>query len=233
VIKPHVVWYQQWRTMLPLAVMMCVLGSCYYWKKAVIQGSDNKYIRLSDRYDRLVKEHQMLVLEKVRLQRALEIEQRSEVELKGNLFALHEKSQDFSNQLALYQRILKKENPNVGLALEQFEVEPLIGSGAGAYRLSFLLIQAAKSKGAVRGTLNWSLEGRVAQKRVILNYTELRHDKKGTLNFSINPVGKIEETIFIPEGFIPDQFTINIASQSTGEKTSKTILWPLKASAVG
>jgi cell division protein FtsB len=149
-----------------------------------------------------------------------QIEQRLQV-LQGTI-------QNQAEGLAFYKGIISPEDGEAGLKIRNFTVEP--GTEPGWYLVKIVLIQAKDHGRQVSGVVDLSIDGQLAGEAKTLALADLRQTAgvTGGPAFSFRYFQELEESLSLPEGFVPEKINIEVRPKGRSARTiRKSFDWQL------
>ncbi len=223
IITRNIPWYKQPLVLLSLSCCtLSILGSYLYLNYA-LEDTLKQLTSMSRRYNSLSEKYLELKIAKIKMQRALEIAQQSQVKIKDNLLTLHEQSQDLTEQVDLYKRIMANKGDEQVL-IENVQVRQVDNSKE--YSLSFLMLQASKNKNLLQGSIDVRFKGRSDDILKTLNYSKLA-GSKNPLTYRFRDYQKINERIELPENFKIEEVIIAVTDHGTKQTKTKNFDWDL------
>ena len=115
---------------------------------------------------------------------------------------------ELRTQLAFYQQVMAPELDEQGFLIEGFNLEPALSDNS--FRFELVLMQQNKTKNTLKGNLDVTLIG--SEKGEAKQYSIdglLSNQEQKSLTFSFKYFQVIEGEIRLPEGFQPEQVSVN------------------------
>ncbi len=181
--------------------------------------------KVSRKYSSLSEKYVDLKITKVKLQRELEVAQQSQVKIKDNLLSLHQQSQDLTEQVDLYKRIMGTEHPDNNIAIENLHLRQI--ENANQYYLSFVLLQLNKKKSMLEGRVDLKLQGLINDKSTTFVYSQLTSNKAFPLSYRFRDFQQINEKIELPENFIVRNLIVAITDNKLKQTKTTNFDWNL------
>ena len=115
---------------------------------------------------------------------------------------------ELRTQLAFYQQVMAPELDEQGFLIEGFNLEPALSDNS--FRFELVLMQQNKTKNTLKGNLDVTLIGSEKGKAKQYSIDGLISDQEQkSLTFSFKYFQVIEGEIRLPEGFQPEQVSVN------------------------
>ena len=115
---------------------------------------------------------------------------------------------DLRTQLAFYQQVMAPELNEEGFLIQGFNLEPALSENS--YRFKLVLMQQNKSKNTLKGNLKVTLIGSEnGQSKQYALYLMLSDQEQKSLTFSFRYFQVIDGEIRLPDGFQPEQISVN------------------------
>jgi hypothetical protein len=179
---------------------------------------------LSDKYTDLK-------IAKVKLQRELEVAQQSQVKIKDNLLSMHQQSQDLTEQVDLYKRVMSATDTSERVLVENLALSLIeTHDNKNVYNISFLLLQATKKKVLVDGTVDVHINGKLGDVSKTLIYSKITNSKNSKsfpLSYRFREFQQVNEKIELPEGFKPEQVLVSLTDKTTKQTKITNFDWGL------
>lgn len=225
VIRPHLPWYKQPSIVIAVsAVVISIIGSYVYLNHA-LQNTGKQLASITKKYSSLSDKYIDIKIAKIKLQRELEVAQQSQVKIKDNLLTLHEQSQDLTEQVDLYKRIMSGNKADEQVLVENVQIRPIDNSNE--YTLSLLLLQSSKNKNLLQGNIDLRLNGKLGNISKTLIYSKLAGSKNFPLAYKFRDFQKINEKIALPVNFKIDEVIIAVTDHNTKQTKTRNFNWDL------
>ena len=158
--------------------------------------------------ERLQKENAQIRARVAELETGRISQQKEREELAATVAELQSQVQRQSQDLAFYRGIVSATAGGPPIKVQRFAVLP--GNAPRHYKLQLVLIQAAKPENAISGTVQVTLEGTEAGRRVTYSLAKVAPDGKAQLPFSFRLAQNIDQEVVLPEGFVPGRVSIEV-----------------------
>ncbi len=219
VIKLNVPWYKNPTIMIASVVIIVSMCSSYLYLNYSLQNTLKQLSKVSRKYNSLSDKYDDLKVSKVKLQRELEIVQQSQVKIKDNLLSMHQQSQDLTEQVDLYKRIMAPDGIDANISIENVHLRRI--NETNDYYLSFVLLQLSKKKTRVEGLVDFNLNGQIDQKPKTIAYSKIAVDKKFPMRYRFSDFQQINEKITLPQDFQVKNLIITVTDNKL-KQTKKT-----------
>ncbi len=141
--------------------------------------------------------------------------------LLADLKSEQQKAFDLKQQLAIYEKIVKKEQAVSTLILDSFSVSS--GSAAGAFKYSVLVIEQDKKKKSVKGQIELIAAGKKKGKKLRVDLLKLAGVKPKARSFTLKHFKSFEGEFVLPAGFKPE--TVELKITTPRAKINKVLKW--------
>jgi len=182
--------------------------------------------RLSEARRRLVDENRRLRAKNrglservVALERANDIEQTAESELRKSLSELQGRVAELKKELAFYRGIVSPEEAKAGVRVHQFEVRN--GQDSGTYHFRLVLVHAGAEE-KVSGQVEIGVRGVEGDTTRKLSFSEIALDSDGLLVFTFRYFQELAGAFRLPEGFEPLQVRVEVAPEARDKDAFET-----------
>ena len=141
--------------------------------------------------------------------------------LLADLKSEQQKAFDLKQQLAIYEKIVKKEQAVSTLILDSFSVSS--GSAAGSFKYSVLVIEQDKKKKSVKGQIELVAVGKKKGKKLRVDLLKLAGVKPKARSYTLKHFKSFEGEFVLPAGFKPD--TVELKITTPRAKINKVLKW--------
>lgn len=177
-------------------------GNAYYEQQKMLVSTHERSIKnLKLENEKLTKNLNVLGVE---LEVARLTQQQHFIEIGKSI----DVEKDLRTQLAFYQQVMAPELNEQGFLIEGFNLEPALSDNS--YRFELVLMQQNKTKNTLKGNLKVTLigsENGKAKQYTLDSMLSNQDQKKMTFSFKYFQV--IDGEIRLPEGFQPEQVSVN------------------------
>ncbi len=221
--------HRPWRLWLALIVVAALMLSMFLigrgWQDYEIKRLQLTRDTLQSRIAELEQRNQQLVKRNAQLESNTRIEGDAYAQAKQSLVALQKEILDLREQLVFYQGIVSPEKLAFGVHLQSFELKPKNDKGLYAWKL--VLTKQGKSDAPVKGRFDIRIRGARNGKTRSLDLKAVSPgvtDKATRFSFRYFQV--FEGELQLPEGFEPDEVTVEISPSTRKIKAfSENISW--------
>ena len=161
--------------------------------------------------------------EKVLLERGLEIDRESALQLKQSLEDMQRQLAAQEEQLAFYRGIVTPEQAKAGVRVYDFEVQD--GGEPGLYLYDLILIQAVRHDKTVSGRVVVEIRGTQAgtEKRIPLSTMMLAEDKE--MAYAFRYFQGFNGAFRLPKGFRPSGVHIKVQAKNRKTEVVRDFQW--------
>ena len=223
IIKRNVPWHKQPHVLIALSGMILSILGSYFYLNYALEDTLKQLTSMSRRYNSLSEKYLEVKIAKIKLQRELEIAKQSTVKIKDNLLTMHEQSQELTEQVDLYKRIMANKSGDEQVLIENVQIRQV--DNTNEYNLSFLMLQASKNKSLLQGSIDVKFKGKTADIAKTLNYSKLAGNKN--LNYRFRDYQKINERIQLPAEFKVEEVIIAVTDHLTKQTKTRNFDWDL------
>lgn len=161
--------------------------------------------------------------EVARLKRSDQVDERARQSLEATLAQSKSELAALRSELAFYEKVVSGGAEQAGLAINDLHLtrteDPRI------FRFVITLSQNLKKDRLARGKLKLAVSGVQAQKMARLDYAALGGAANGAdLSFEFKYFQRIEGTVMLPIGFVPDQVRVEANGDEAG-RVSREFAW--------
>jgi len=142
-----------------------------------------------------------------------EIDREAYKVVEGNLTDMQRKIQEQTDAIAFYRGILSPKDGGRGLRVQDLKLTR--GKDERHYNLRLVLVQVMQHDRAVKGEVDFSLEGE--QDGIATTYTLeqlLPGDSDTSWPFSFRYFQDFDRELILPDGFMPDTINIEVVSRT-------------------
>jgi hypothetical protein len=159
------------------------------------------------------------------LETSVNIDAETYAAVEDELVVLQGRIQELEEELAFYQGIVSPGDGVGGLRIQNIEVRN--GEVDDGVLLGFLLVQAIVQNDRVAGTVRLRVSGSVGGDEAIFALEELVADGEGAeIPYRFKYFQSIEQRLFLPEGFQPEQLEIEIwPREPRGDTVTQQFAW--------
>lgn len=226
VIQPNLPWYKRVPVVLSLTIAGCSILFTAIYLNNYVENTSYELGEVSSKYRRLMKKYIEMKSLNVKLQREIDIAQQSQVTIKDNLFDMHKQTQELTEQVDLYKRIISDGKPGTGLLVTNVKLQKAENEPSN-YLLSLILLQPGKKKTFLQGALDIQVKGKIADKGYILDYSKLSIGKNASLSYKFRDFQQIHEKLALPPNFVAEKIIITTIDNKTKHANIKNITWLL------
>jgi hypothetical protein len=201
-----------------LALLVAFGGwSLYEWGHAV--GADGRSSardtvrELQRQVSALERANRQLVQRNAQLERDQLIGQESARRVQDSLQQMEARFRTLEEELAFYRSIVSPDNPESGLQIHSFTLEPVGRDGEYVYKA---VLAQVRGSGMVEGTLELALVGRQGAARVELGSADLGEDLQASQPFGFRYFQNLEGRIRVPEGVTPR--SLRVTARTGGDR---------------
>lgn len=178
-----------------------VLGNWHEVERASeLNRSQASIASLSEENDQLTRRLNVLNVE-------LEVSRLASKDAQQQILEQQQQQAEMARQLGFYQRVMAPEKTQDGFVIEAFDVTPSLTPGL--YRFELALMQQTRNKAVVKGNLSVEISGSESQQAKSYSLTELMPGESDPLTFSFKYFQVITGELRLPEGFLPEQVTVD------------------------
>jgi hypothetical protein len=146
-------------------------------------------------------------------------------DVEASLTGLQRKIQEQRDAIAFYRGIVSPADGGRGLRVQDLKLTK--GKDEGEYSVRLVLIQMMQHDRAVKGDVNFSLEGE--QEGVATTYTLeqlVPADEDSSWPFSFRYFQDFDRELLLPDGFTPERITIEVRSRTKSiASIEQSYLW--------
>ncbi|WP_026375926.1 DUF6776 family protein [Aestuariibacter salexigens] len=157
----------------------------------------------------------------------LEVQKLAVTQTQQQLEAQQQQQEAVQRELAFYQRVMAPELTQEGFVIEGLQFTPT--SLPRHYRFELVLLQQDQIKSVINGTLQIVVEGSQNGAPVRFRLSELLLPESADIDrFSFKYFQLIDGVVSLPEGFVPEQITVNTEIYQFRRKRgelSRTFMW--------
>lgn len=161
--------------------------------------------------------------EVVRLKRGAQVDDQARQSLELTLAQSKTELAGLRSELAFYEKVVSGGAEQAGLAINDLNLtstqDPRI------FRFTITLSQNLKKDRMARGRLKLAVSGVQAQKMARLDYADLGGGDSADLKFEFKYFQRIEGTVMLPAGFVPDQVRVDALGEDGAGRVSRDFAW--------
>lgn len=223
-IKPFIPWHRKPSVLFSFVVLATSIIGSYFYLNYVLYHTRQELTKITKEYKELRQKHISTKTAKIKLQRKLEVAQQSQQEIQSNLLQLHEQSQDLTEQVDLYKRIMSTNRSSESIAIENLQLRVLDADNQSnnEYMISWVLLQASKKRSLQQGGLDLKIAGKLGDNDKKFNYSQVAVDNKKRLDYQFREFQQFNKKIKLPADFKIENITIEVQDNKTKLSKSKT-----------
>ena len=142
-----------------------------------------------------------------------DIDRHAYEEVEGSLSALEAKIQEQRDAIEFYRGILSPSEGGRGLRVQDLRLEK--GKDPRGYTLRLVLVQVMQHDRAVKGDVDFRLEGAQNGSTVTYSLEELMPgDEDSSWPFSFRYFQAFDRNLILPDGFMPERIHVEVKSRT-------------------
>lgn len=206
---------------LALAAAVAWLG--YRWGRDAASEDAGRRSVLEAQVEQLQLENERLHARVAELDMARRLDRQAYGEIERTLGDLQSRLARQSDDLTFYRSIVSPEDGIQGLRIQRLDVRP--GTEPREYVLALTLVQAMRHESNVSGLAQVTIAG--MQGDVPAKYTvgELIGQPRAQLPFSFRYFQRIEQSVTLPEGFVPYETDVRLQSSKMRGPVQQAFPW--------
>ncbi len=225
--------------LLYAAVAAALLAALAGWagfalgQRSAGQGAAGEAERLAvvaDHDQRLELENKQLHARVAELEMARRLDRDAYGQVETTLGDLQSQLARQSDDLAFYRSIVSPADGIQGLRIQRFEVLP--GVAPREVQIKLTLVQAMRHESIVAGLAQITLLGAKDDVPVRYSVGELLGKPRAELPFSFRYFQTIEQTVVLPEGFVPFETEVRVRSSKLRAPVLQTFAWKVSGQPV-
>lgn len=179
---------------------------------------------LMDQKVGLKRQNEDLKREVRRQERFSEVDQRSRVESQKQIAALQSDIAELKQELAFYRGILASTKAKTGPQVQGLQIRKSGDNGRYIYRL--VLTHVSKDDKVTKGNVKVVIEGSSGGTPSRLALAKIAEPGSDDMSFSFKHFRRLEGTLKMPDGFVPEQIQVEIHEGRRKQPTfTKTYDW--------